>query len=216
MPSTRWVQRLGKHDQWVEWLKPVSPPNWMNPETFEQLPDKILVREIRWRIRDPYHRVQQVTLVTTLLDPQRYPAAAIARLYRQRWQVEVDLRDLKTTLGMDVLKGHSVDVIRKEVQVFILVYNLVRLVMLKAAQQVETPVEQMSVPKCLTAMGQALLKTSELVIKGQEPDWTVLEDRLVAIIVTIHRRSKRKRLSRLAQGVRQLFTPSVEPTAASP
>ena len=135
IPTSRWVQQLGHCDQLVEWHKPASRPKWMSPEPFAELPDKLLVREIKWRIREPHRRVHEVVLVTTLLDPERYPAAEIAGLYRQRWQVEVDLRDLKTTLGMDVLKGHSVDVVLKEMQVFVLVYNLVRLVMLKAARR---------------------------------------------------------------------------------
>lgn len=135
LPSSRWVQRLGECDQLVEWRKPVSPPRWMTAEQFAQLPDTILVRELKWRIRDSNCRVREVTLVTTLLDPHQYPAMEIAGLYQQRWQIEVDLRDLKITLGMDVLKGHSVDVVIKELLVFVLVYNLVRLVMLKAAHR---------------------------------------------------------------------------------
>ena len=135
LPRSRWLKPLGPCDQLVEWRKPAMRPKWMTDEQFAQLPSTIRVREIKWRIRDPYHRVREVTLVTTLLDPRRYPAAEIAGLYRQRWQVEVDLRDLKTTLGMDVLKGQSVDVVMKEVYVFVLVYNLVRLVMLKAARR---------------------------------------------------------------------------------
>ncbi len=101
----------------------------MSAESFDRLPETIRVREIKWRIRECHYRVREVTLVTTLLDPDRYPAAEIARLYKWRWQVEVNLRDLKITLGMDVLKGHSVDVVTKEVLVFVLIYNLVRLVM---------------------------------------------------------------------------------------
>lgn len=135
IPTSRWVRRLGCCDQVVEWHKPASRPKWMSPERFAELPDKLLVREIKWRIREPHRRVREVVLVTTLLDAERYPAAELAKLYRLRWQVEVDLRDLKTTLGMDVLKGHSVDVALKEMQVFVLVYNLVRLVMLKAARR---------------------------------------------------------------------------------
>ena len=73
--------------------------------------------------------------MTTLLDAGRYPASAIVGLYGRRWQVEVDLRDLKITLGMDVLKGHSVDVVSKEVFVFVLVYNRVRLVAVQAARR---------------------------------------------------------------------------------
>lgn len=133
IPSSRWVQRLGPRDQLVKWHKPQSPPGWMTPEEFAQLPEEMLVREIKVRIRNPGCRVREVILVTTLLDPKRYPAAEIAALYRSRWQVEVNLRDLKITLGMDVLKGHKVATVTKEALVFSLVYNLVRVVMLKAA-----------------------------------------------------------------------------------
>jgi hypothetical protein len=134
-PRSRWVKRLGHCDQLVEWRKPASRPKWMTAQQYAQLPDKILVREIKWRIRQSNHRVGEVILVTTLLDPFEYPAEDIAHLYGVRWRVEGDLRDLKITLGMDVLKGHSVDVVMKEVQAFVLVYNLVRLVLLKAARR---------------------------------------------------------------------------------
>ena len=134
-PTSRWVKRLGKCDQLVEWRKPQTRPKWMMPEQFAALPETLLVRELKFRIREPGCRVREVTLVTTLLDPERYPAAEIARLYRLRWQVEVDLRDLKITLGMDVLKGHKVQTVLKEVMVFVLVYNLIRLVTTKAAQR---------------------------------------------------------------------------------
>jgi len=125
-PFRRPVQLIGK---------PQSRPRWMTREQYFQLPDRILVREIKWRIRERYRRVREVTLVTTLLDPQRYPAAEIARLYERRWQVEVDLRDLKITLGMDVLKGHKVDTVTKELLVFLKNDNLVRLVTVRAAKR---------------------------------------------------------------------------------
>lgn len=135
MPNSRYIQHLGHCDQIVEWRKPAQRPKWMTAEQFAQLPDTILVRELKWRIRYSNHRVDEVILVTTLLDPERYPAHEIAGLYRQRWQVEVDLRDLKITLRLGLLKGHSVDVVKKEMWVFALVYNLVRVVMLQAAQR---------------------------------------------------------------------------------
>ena len=134
-PTSQWVRRLGRWDQLVRWRKPTSRPKWMTREAFAALPEELLVREIKYRITEPGCRVHEVILVTTLLDPQRYPAAEIIDLYRQRWQVEVDLRDLKETLGMNVLKGHKVETVLKEVQVFVLVYNLVRLVMMKAARR---------------------------------------------------------------------------------
>lgn len=135
LPTSRWVKRLGRNDQLVKWRKPKSRPKWMTPEQFAQLPEEMLVREIRSRIQDKGSRVREVTLVTTLLDPERYPAAEIARLYGLRWQVEVDLRDLKITLNMDVLKSQKVKTVLKEAFIFSLVYNLVRLVTVKAARR---------------------------------------------------------------------------------
>lgn len=135
LPHSRWGQRLGHCDQLVTWCKPQSRPQWMTKEDFDKLPKELSVREIKYRIRNKNCRVREVTLVTTLLDAERYPATEIARLYRMRWQVEVDLRDLKTTLGMDVLKGRQVETVTKEALLFVLVYNLVRLVAVKAAQR---------------------------------------------------------------------------------
>jgi hypothetical protein len=133
-PRSRWLKRLGYHDQLVEWHKPIMRPRWMSAEQFAQLPERLVVRELRYRIKDRGCRVREITLVTTLLDPERYPATEIVRLYGQRWQVEVDLRDLKITLGMDVLKGQKLETVMKEMFVFVLVYNLVRLVVLKSAR----------------------------------------------------------------------------------
>lgn len=135
IPTSRWVRRLGHCDQLVEWRKPDARPKWMTVEQFAALPAELLVREIKWRVRAPGRRVREVTLVTTLLDAERYPAKAIAELYGLRWQVEVDLRDLKITLRLDVLKGKKLDTVLKEVQIYVLVYNLVRLVMVQAAKR---------------------------------------------------------------------------------
>jgi len=107
----------------------------MSAEQFATLPEELVVREIKWRIREAGGRVREVTLVTTLLDAERYPAAEIADLYQLRWQVEVDLRDLKITLGLDVVKGKKVATVLKELHVFVLVYNLIRLVTVKAANR---------------------------------------------------------------------------------
>ncbi len=135
LPTSRWVERLGHCDQLVKWQRPPFPPKWMTREDFDRLPEEILVREIKCRIHDKGCRVDEVTLVTTLLDPQHYPAAEIGKLYQLRWQVEIDLRDLKITLGLDVLKGHKVQTVKKEVLICVLVHNMVRAVMLKAAQR---------------------------------------------------------------------------------
>jgi hypothetical protein len=97
------------------------------------LPKSIVVRELHYQLARPGCRTREVTLVTTLLDPVRYPAIELAELYGQRWQIETNLRHLKQTLHMDVLRSKTVAGIQKELTMFALVYNLVRLVMLRAA-----------------------------------------------------------------------------------
>jgi hypothetical protein len=133
IPQSRWLARLGPCDQLVEWIKPRTAPKWMSAAQFAALPDKLVVREIKRRIRTPGCRVGKVTVVTTLLNTARYPAQAIVDLYGVRWQIEVDLRDLKITLGLDVLKGHKVETVLKEMYALVLIYNLVRLVAATAA-----------------------------------------------------------------------------------
>jgi hypothetical protein len=143
-PSSHWLQRLGKHDQLVEYVKPQRRPTWMSQEEYDQLPATLVVREIRYPVRQRGYRTQVVTLVTTLLDPEAYPAAALAALYGQRWLVETNLKHLKQTLKMDVLHCRKVDGVLKELTLFVLVYNLVRRVMLAAARRQEVEPERIS------------------------------------------------------------------------
>jgi len=135
LPRSRWVRWLGHLDQVVEYFKPKQRPRWIAPARYAALPSSLLVRELRFRILVPGFRVKEVTLATTLLDPTRYPAEELAQLYFDRWQVEVNLRHLKQTLHLDVLRSKTEDGIRKELCMIALVYNLVRLVMVTAARR---------------------------------------------------------------------------------
>ena len=134
LPTSRWVRRLGRDDQIVEWVKPPQAPGWMTAAEYDALPDTLRVRELRYHIGVPGVRTRAVTLVTTLLDPEQYPASKLAKLYAARWTIELNLRHLKTTMGLDVLKCKTVSGVLKELHVFVLVYNLIRTVMLKAAR----------------------------------------------------------------------------------
>lgn len=144
MPRSRWLRRLGRHDQLVEYAKPTSQPRWMSAEAFAALPNTLIVRELRYTVAQRGRRTRVITLVTTLLDPERYPAAALADLYEQRWQIETNLRHLKTTMKMEVLHCQTVDGVMKELAMFALAYNLVRLVMLEAARRQEVPLDRIS------------------------------------------------------------------------
>jgi hypothetical protein len=144
-PNTQLVHVLGPEDQVVRYFKQASPrPRWMSPQSYDDLPSQIEVRELRYRVRQRGYRTRTVILVTTLTDAGRYPAEELAQVYFDRWQVEVDLRHLKVTLGMDVLHCRSVDGVLKEMWMFVLVYNLVRLVMLQSALHQGVPPDRVS------------------------------------------------------------------------
>ena len=144
VPSSQWIKCLGPLDQLVMWYKSGKKPKWMTDQQYANLPETIMVRELRYRVQRRGYRTKQVTLVTTLADPTKYPAENLAQLYSGRWQQEVNFRDLKQTMGMDVLRGKSVDTVMKELAVFTLVYNLVRQVMLQAAQHQNQPPDRIS------------------------------------------------------------------------
>lgn len=135
LPRSRFVRSLGKDDQLVEYFKPRACPSWLSREEYDALPETLLVRELRYRIAEPGKRVVKITLVTTLLDERLYPKAALACLYESRWGAEVNLRHLKQTLKMDVLRCGTVKGVWKEVAMFVVAYNLVRRVMVEAAEK---------------------------------------------------------------------------------
>lgn len=134
-PTSKFVRRLGKWDQVVQWFKPASQPSWMSEEQFAGLPEFLFVRELRFVLPKRGQRTRSVTLATTLLDPALYPKHRIAELYGVRWRVETHLAQLKTTLKMRKLKSQTSQGVLKELAVYALVYNLIHLLMLKAAQR---------------------------------------------------------------------------------
>ena len=144
LPRSRYIRRLGRRDQLVEYTKPKTKPTWMDDDAYAALPETILVRELRYLTPQRGHRTQVITLVTTLLDPDTYPATDIAELYLSRWQIEVNFRHLKTTMGLEVLHCKTVEGVMKELYMFAIAYNLVRLVMLEASRQQQVPVERVS------------------------------------------------------------------------
>jgi IS4 transposase len=125
-------RRLGKDDHLVRWAKP-RKPDWMDQATYDALPAFLEVREVRLRVAVKGFRAQTIVVATTLLDPETFSVQDLTDLYRQRWQAELDLRSLKVTLGMDVLRCKSPEMVRKELWMHLLAYNLIRTVMAQAA-----------------------------------------------------------------------------------
>jgi Transposase DDE domain len=153
LPRSRWILAYGQQDQQVEWFKPKSCPPWLDQETFDALPSSLILREVRYQVRQRGFRSRQITLVTTLLDAECYPQDDLAELYFTRWEAETPLGQLKTTMKMDVLHCKTVLGVLKELTVFALIYNLVRLVMLQSALQQQIDVERLSFLDALRWLG---------------------------------------------------------------
>ncbi len=124
--------RLGKDDHIVQWSKPgrIRAVDW---QTFKSLPKRLMIRETRVRIQQPGFRCKSMIVVSTLLDAKAVTARDLAELYRARWNAELDLRSLKQTMQMDILRCKSPELVQKEIWTHILAYNLIRTVMAQAA-----------------------------------------------------------------------------------
>ena len=125
-------QRLGPGDHIVRWDKPRKPRS-IDQATYDALPEFLMVRECRVRVEQPGFRVKTLVVATTLLDPDEFTRDDLAQLDRARWNAELDLRSLKQTLQMDVLRCKTPELVRKELWTHALAYNLIRTIMAQAA-----------------------------------------------------------------------------------
>jgi putative transposase len=126
-------QRLGRGDHRVAWIRP-GKPSWMEQETYERMPESIELREVLVKVDQPGFRSESLVVVTTLSDAEEYPVPAIAELYRGRWLAELDIRAIKITLDMDVLRCKTPEMIRREMWMHLLAYNLIRRTILQSAK----------------------------------------------------------------------------------
>jgi Transposase DDE domain len=152
-------RRLGPGDHVVRWAKP-DRPEWLDAATYAALPEALAVREVAVRVPQPGFRTRRLVVATTLWDAGRYPAGALAALYRARWHAELDLRSLKVTLGLDVLRCRMPAMVRKEFWAHLLAYNLIRAVMARAAQDLGCPPRELSFTgawQAVRAFGERLL-----------------------------------------------------------
>ena len=127
-------RRLGRGDHIVEWKLP-QKPTWMDQQTYDRMPASIEVREVHVRVSESGFRTESLVVVSTLTDAAAYPKNDIAELYHYRWLAELDIRAIKVTLGMDILRCKTPEMVRKEMWTCLLAYNLIRQTMLQAAQQ---------------------------------------------------------------------------------
>lgn len=125
--------KLGPNDWLITWKKPAQRPKGCTQEEYDALPATMALRHIKLTVSARGHRTQSIVLVTTLLDPVAYPVKELGELYFQRWSVELHFREIKITLGMDVLRCQTPAMVEKEIMMHTISYNLVRALMQEAA-----------------------------------------------------------------------------------
>ena len=170
-------QRLGEGDHIVEWYKPARP-EWMSEELYALMPDKIPMREIYRKVHQPGCRVKELVIATTLLDAREYEADAIMELYSERWQVELDIRSLKATLGMGELRCLTPFMVEREIWAHILAYNLVRKVSAQVAHQIGVHPRSIS----FKATKQAILAGWQQASRLQGADYVRVERAMLKIL----------------------------------
>lgn len=150
----RVLKTLAWGDRLILWYKSDARPDWVSKAAWIAMPATLTLREIEFQVAARGFRVESITVVTTLLDADAFPTQAFADLYRRRWQAELFLRDIKTTMGMDILRCKTPDMIHKELTLHLIAYNLVRLTMLEAAADHDRLVQSLSFKGALSTIRQ--------------------------------------------------------------
>ena len=125
------ANRINKHERTIVWLRPQSP-TWMSHEEYEAMPDQVEVRLIDVVIEQPGFRSKKFTVATTIMDRRIYSRRWIASVYRSRWLVELDIRAIKCSLGMDIIRAKTPAMVKSEIWSCLLAYNLIRMKMLQS------------------------------------------------------------------------------------
>jgi len=180
----RRLKRLGPQDGLVQWQRSPNPSLWLPLAQWLALPNQMTLRLVRGRLYCKGFRVRQVTLVTTLLDPQLYPAQEILQTYLRRWRLEMCLDDLKTTLEMEMLRSRSPEMVQREIYAHLIAHNLIRYTMARAAIQQTVPLERISFKGTLDALRQFTHAISQARTKKKRRQlWTKLLATLAADLV---------------------------------
>lgn len=187
-------QILGKNDLLVHWKK----PKWNKKSSYTQpqlnaLPEQLAIRQIKVAVAQKGFRVSHFYIVTTLLDPELYPAKEIADLYFKRWDVELSFRHIKTTMGMDILRCKTPEMVRKEIVMHMIVYNGVRQMMLESATRFGAELGRVSFKGSVQAIRQWESHLSHAPVSHVEQQRLVNQlYQLIAGLIVIERPDRRE------------------------
>ncbi len=168
-------RRLGPGDPLITWTRPKKPA-WMAQEQYDQIPETLTLREVQFQVTVPGCRVETLTVITTLTDPQKYSRQDIANLYGFRWHAELDIRQIKQTLHLDHVRCKTPAMVRRELWVTLLAYNLIRKVIATAAAVHHKPPRHLG----FTLACQCLLASWMLLATGACQDSQALYHLLLA------------------------------------
>ena len=153
--ASKAIKSLGEDDLLITWNR----PKWTTYSSYPKegwlaQPETMTLRQIKVQVREPGFRVKSFYLITTLLDPKAYPADVLAELYFQRWNVELFFRDIKTTMGLDILRCKTPEMIKKEILMHFIAYNGIRHLILEATSSKNSPRRPISFKGSLQALRQ--------------------------------------------------------------
>ncbi len=180
----RRLRRLGRNDWLLEWKKGNLPSPWMGLAQWQVLPATLTLRAVKGALYQKGFRVRQVVVLTTLLDPEAYPAQEILCAYLRRWRLEMCLDDLKTTLHLESLRSRSPEMAQQALLTRLIAHNLVRCAMAQAAAEHDVPLERISFKGSLDSVRQfshAMAQANSNKKRGQL--WTELLRTLAADLV---------------------------------
>jgi putative transposase len=172
-------RRLGPDDHLVTWIRP-QRPRWMSKKLYAQIPRTMTLRELRFQVTVPGRRVETLTVVTSLTDADAYPQEDIATLYGYRWNAELDIRDIKRTLGLDHVRCKTPNMVRRELWVTLLAYNLIRKLIATAAAVYEKQPRQLGFTlACQTVLSSWMLLATGACRNGRQL-WRLALERIAA------------------------------------
>ncbi|TWU04041.1 transposase [Neorhodopirellula pilleata] len=198
--------KQGYLDQLVGYRKP-QRPKWMSEEEYAKYPSLVLVRHLKYKVEQKGFRTREITLATTLLDAEVYPAEELASLYGRRWSVELHIRSLKTQMQMDHLRCKSPQMVRKEIHCHMIGYNLVRAAMLASALKFRMDPCQLSFTGAMQAI-EEFASSLRLGSRRRDDQWDNLLE-IISELTVGHRpgRQERRELKRRPKNYRLMTCP---------